>query len=121
MSTILVVDDSKAMRQLIVHTLNQNQHNVMDINDGHAAMDLLSNTNVDIVVTDKNMPRMDGIKLTKQLRKQEITKSAPILMLATTQTSQADIECSKAAGVTAWLVKPFEPASLLTEAEKTPA
>lgn len=117
MSTILVVDDSKAMRQLIVYTLSQNQHNVIEACDGCTAMELAGNADVDIVVTDKNMPGMDGIELTKQLRMKGNTKSVPILML-TTQTNQSDIESGKEAGVTAWLVKPFEPGLLLTEVEK---
>ena len=63
----MVVDDSKAMRQFIVYTLSQNQHNVMEAYDDRTAMKFVGNADVDIVVTDKNMPGMDGIELTKLL------------------------------------------------------
>ncbi len=117
MSTVLVVDDSRSIRQLVSFTLNQFKHQVIEAVDGQKAMDVAAKNSIDLVITDKNMPEMDGIELTKALRKQEQTKHTPILML-TSGSNPKEMDEGKVAGVTGWLVKPFNPTTLMSVVDK---
>jgi two-component system chemotaxis response regulator CheY len=117
MATILAVDDSASMRQMVTFTLKGAGHTVLEAEDGQAALDALKGKKVDAVVTDVNMPRMDGITLVKNLRALPDFKFTPILLLTTESGDNKKAE-GKAAGATGWLVKPFNPDQLLATIKK---
>ena len=100
------------MRQMVGFTLREGGFEVIEAEHGQDALDKLKNTTVDIIITDLNMPVMDGITLIKNLRKQPTLKSKPILML-TTEGLSTKKEEGKAAGATGWIIKPFDPEKLL--------
>lgn len=113
MSTILAVDDSASMRQMIVHTLKGAGHDVTEAGDGEEALSKAKSAQFDLVVTDINMPKMDGISLIKELRALGNYKGTPILTLTTEASADKKSE-GKAAGATGWIVKPFDPDTLLS-------
>jgi two-component system, chemotaxis family, chemotaxis protein CheY len=117
MATILAVDDSASMRQMVAFTLKGAGHTVLEAEDGQAALDAIKGKKVDVVVTDVNMPRMDGITLVKSLRTLPDYKFTPILLLTTESGDNKKAE-GKAAGATGWLVKPFNPEQLLATIKK---
>ncbi len=112
MRTVLVVDDSVSMRRMVVFTLKQGGFDTVEAEHGKEALDKLAGKTVDLVITDLNMPVMDGITFIKNARLLPGMKSKPILML-TTEGLASKKEEGKAAGATGWLVKPFDPAKLL--------
>lgn len=117
MATILTVDDSASMRQMVAFTLKGAGHTVIEAEDGRAALDAVKGRKVDAVVTDVNMPRMDGIALVKSLRALPDFKFTPILLL-TTESGDSKKAEGKAAGATGWLVKPFNPDQLVATIKK---
>jgi two-component system chemotaxis response regulator CheY len=110
--TALVVDDSLSMRQLVSHTLQGAGFAVVEAANGKDGLDRLKGQKVELIITDLNMPILDGIGFIKQVRGQPAYKFTPILMLTTESAATRKAE-GKAAGATGWLVKPFEPQSLL--------
>lgn len=112
MRSILAVDDSASMRQMVSFTLRSSGYEVIEAVDGQDALDKIGDKQVDLVLTDQNMPRMDGLTLIKQLRVHERFKLTPILVL-TTESSDEMKQAGRAAGATGWMVKPFDPARLL--------
>jgi two-component system chemotaxis response regulator CheY len=112
MATIIAVDDSPSTRRIVVDTLKEAGHAVMEAENGIEALKVLSGKKVDLIITDINMPHMDGVELTKKLRAEHNFKFTPILML-TTETAGHKRLKSKEAGATAWLVKPFDSKKLL--------
>lgn len=110
--TILAVDDSASIRQMVVFTLRGAGYEVIEAVDGQDALDKVNHHQVNLVLTDINMPRMDGLKLLELLRKLTQFQSIPILML-TTESGDDMKAKGRAAGATGWLVKPFNPKSLL--------
>ena len=108
----LVVDDSTSMRQMVAFTLQQAGFQVIEGSDGQDARGKVNGKSVNLVVTDLNMPVMDGITLIKELRKIPNFKFTPILML-TTESQDSKKQEGKSAGATGWLVKPFNPDQLL--------
>jgi len=110
--TILAVDDSASIRQMVAFTLKSAGYDVVEAVDGQDGLDKAKAKTVNLVLTDQNMPRIDGLSLVKQLRALPQHKSTPILMLTTESTDQMKAQ-GKAAGATGWLVKPFDPARLL--------
>lgn len=112
MRSILAVDDSASMRQMVSFTLRSSGYEVIEAVDGQDALDKIGGKQVDLVLTDQNMPRMDGLTLIKQLREQDRFKSTPILVL-TTESSDEMKQAGRAAGATGWMVKPFDPKRLL--------
>ena len=110
--TVLVVDDSATMRQMVSFTLKQAGFGVIEASDGEDALERLGGSRVDLVITDLNMPRMDGIALIRLLRGRLASKYTPVLML-TTESQDAKRQEGRAAGATGWMVKPFHPAKLL--------
>ncbi len=112
MASILLVDDSASMREMVSFTLKGVGHEVNEAEDGVEALDFAKKTSVDLVVTDVNMPNMDGITLTAELRKLDSYKFIPILIL-TTETGSVRKEQGKVAGATGWIEKPFDPDNLL--------
>ena len=115
--TILSVDDSASIRQMVAFTLKGAGYEVIEAVDGQDGMDKAKSKTVDMVLTDQNMPRMDGLTLIKNLRAMPNYKSVPILML-TTESGDAMKAQGKAAGATGWLVKPFDPQKLLEVTKK---
>ena len=109
---ILAVDDSESIRQMVRHTLEHAGYSVVQAADGAAALDYAKKKGADLVLTDINMPNLDGIALCKELRNLPHYKGVPILMLTT--ESEPDMKVlGKQAGATGWLVKPFNPSQLL--------
>jgi len=117
MATILAVDDSASMRQMVAFTLKGAGHQVVEAADGKQALDAARKTRVNLVVTDVNMPVMDGITLIKELRALPEYKFTPMLMLTTESAAHKKAE-GKAAGATGWIVKPFNPDQLLATIQK---
>lgn len=112
MRKALIVDDSVSMRQMVGYTLRQGGFEVVEAEHGQDALNKLQTMTVDLIITDLNMPVMDGITLIRNLRKQPALKSKPILML-TTEGLSSKKEEGKAAGATGWIIKPFDPEKLL--------
>ena len=115
--TILAVDDSASLRQMVAFTLKGAGYDVVEAADGQDGLNKAKAKTVDLVLTDQNMPNMDGLTLIKSLRALPSYKTAPILML-TTEAGDAMKAQGKAAGATGWLVKPFDPAKLLEVVKK---
>jgi two-component system, chemotaxis family, chemotaxis protein CheY len=109
---ILAVDDSASMRQMVRYTLEGAGYEVVQAADGIEALDFAKTRGVDLVLTDVNMPRMDGITLVKELRALEGYKFTPMLVLTTESGPETKMR-GKQAGATGWIVKPFNPEQLL--------
>src|SRR4029453_8968622 len=112
MHSILAVDDSASIRQMASFTLNNAGFNVVEAVDGQDAFEKAHSRDFNLVLTDQNMPRMDGISLTRKLRESPRFKATPILIL-TTESSDEMKQKGRAAGATGWLVKPFDPTKLI--------
>jgi two-component system chemotaxis response regulator CheY len=117
MTKILAVDDSTSMRQMVAFTLKAAGFDVIDAADGVKALALAKSNIFDLVISDVNMPNMDGITLCSELRKLPNFKFTPILML-TTESSGNKKQAGKSAGATGWIVKPFNPEQLLATVKK---
>jgi two-component system chemotaxis response regulator CheY len=117
MHSILAVDDSASMRQMVSFTLKSAGYNVVEAVDGQDAFEKAQGRSFDLVLTDQNMPRMDGLSLTRKLRETAQFKTTPILML-TTESSDQMKQAGRAAGATGWLVKPFDPNKLIEVIQK---
>lgn len=109
---ILTVDDSASMRALLRHALSANGFDVVQAEDGVAALEWLALNEVDLVITDINMPRLDGFGLIERLRGGTRHRDRPILVL-TTESSDEKKARARAAGATGWIVKPFDPEKLV--------
>lgn len=110
---VLVVDDSSAIRKSVTFILDQAGYAVVAAEDGVDALSKVEGAQFDLVVTDVNMPNLDGIGLTKKLREQPAHKYTPIVVL-TTESQGSKMEEGKAAGATGWIVKPFDADKLLS-------
>ena len=117
MPTILAVDDSASMRQMVSFTLKGAGFSVVEAVDGEDALAKAKTNSVDLVLTDVNMPKMDGISLIKELRALSEYRFTPILML-TTESGVSKKTEGKQAGATGWIVKPFNPEQLLATIKK---
>ena len=117
MASILAVDDSASMRQMVAFTLKSAGHQVTEACDGQDALNKAKGNKFNLVLSDVNMPVMDGITLIKELRALSDYKFTPILMLTTESTGEKKME-GKAAGATGWIVKPFNPEQLLATIKK---
>lgn len=116
--TVLVVDDSATMRQMVTYTLTNAGYQVVEAGNGKDAVGKLTGgAKPDLVVTDLNMPEMDGITLIKEIRKMATLKFTPILML-TTESADDKKKEGQAAGATGWIVKPFNPEQMLKVIQK---
>ena len=114
---ILVVDDSASMRQMVAFALSSAGFSVDEAEDGQVALGRAQGQKFNAVVTDVNMPNMDGISLIRALRGLPDYKFTPMLMLTTESAADKKAE-GKAAGATGWLVKPFDPDQLLATVRK---
>jgi len=117
MASILAVDDSASMRQMVSFTLKGAGYDVIEAVDGVDALNKAKGKSVNMVLTDVNMPNMDGITLIRELRKLPNYKFTPMLMLTTESAGDKKAE-GKSAGATGWLVKPFNPDQLLNTIKK---
>jgi two-component system chemotaxis response regulator CheY len=114
---ILAVDDSPSIRQMVCFALKSAGYDVTEAVDGQDGLDKAKAKTYSLILTDQNMPRMNGITLIQNLRAMPQYKSTPTLML-TTESSDAMKAQGKAAGATGWLVKPFDPTKLLDVVKK---
>jgi two-component system chemotaxis response regulator CheY len=112
-TSILLVDDSVSMREMVGFTLKGAGYEVSQAEDGVEALKFAQGNTVDLVITDINMPNMDGITLIRELRALPAYKFIPILTL-TTENSTEKKQQGKIAGATGWIVKPFDPDHLLS-------
>jgi two-component system chemotaxis response regulator CheY len=110
--TALIVDDSTTMRQMVAFTLREAGFEVVEAEHGQDALDKIAGRKINVVITDLNMPVMDGFTFIKHVRAMAALKFVPILML-TTESQLSKKEQGKAAGATGWIVKPFDPEKLL--------
>lgn len=117
MAAILAVDDSNSMRQMVSYTLTEAGHDVVQAPDGQAALHAAKGRSFELVISDVNMPVMDGIALIRELRALPSYRFTPILMLTTESGDQRKQE-GKAAGATGWIVKPFDPTQLLATVQR---
>jgi len=116
-ATVLVVDDSASIRQMVTFALKGAGYNVVEAIDGKDGLDKAAAGAMNLVLTDQNMPRMDGLTLIKSLRRLPQYKATPILVLST-EAGDVMKEQGRAAGATGWLVKPFDPTKLLLVVKK---
>lgn len=114
---ILIVDDSASMRQLVAFTLQDAGFSVTQAVDGMDALTKSAPTKADMVITDLNMPNMDGIELIRQLRAKPEYKFTPIVML-TTESQDSKKQEGRQAGASGWIVKPFTPEQLVGVVKK---
>ena len=117
MHTILAVEDSPSMRKMVSFTLSGAGYKVVEAVDGMDALEKVEAEHIDLVLADQNMPRLDGIGLTRRLREHPRFKNTPILIL-TTESSDQMKQAGRAAGATGWLVKPFDPNRLIEVLQK---
>jgi two-component system chemotaxis response regulator CheY len=108
----LTVDDSKTIREMVSFTLKNAGYQILEAEDGVKAVEVIASNNVDVVITDLNMPNMNGIELIKAIRANPKYVSVPVLMLTTEGDANKKVE-GKNAGATGWIVKPFQPEKLV--------
>ncbi len=117
MAKILIVDDSKSMRQMVQFTLKSTPHELVEADDGDVALDIAKRQPFDLILTDINMPNMDGLTLTQKLRELSGHQKTPIMIL-TTESSDEKKVLGRKYGANGWIVKPFTPEKLLTVVKK---
>jgi len=110
--TIMTVDDSPSIRQMVGFTLRNAGYNVTEAEDGKDAMEKLARNPVNALITDLNMPNVDGIELIRWVRSHEALRFVPVIMLTTESQTEKKLE-GKSAGATGWIIKPFTPEQLL--------
>lgn len=115
--TVLVVDDSASMRNLVNMTLSDDGFQVIEACDGMDALKKLAGQKIHLVISDVNMPNMDGITFVTEMKKLPAYKFVPVIML-TTEGSDEKKRAGQAAGAKAWVVKPFQPAQMLAGVRK---
>lgn len=114
---IMTVDDSASIRQMINFTLKDAGYEVIEAIDGKDALTKLNGTPVQMLISDINMPNMNGIELIRHVRSNPVHKFMPIIML-TTESNDSKKQEGKSAGATGWIVKPFKPDQLLAVVKK---
>lgn len=114
---VLTVDDSRTILAMLHHTLTNAGFEVLQAENGQVGLDVLGREEVDVVITDINMPVMDGIEFIRNVRATGRHQSLPILIL-TTETSQDKRDQGREAGGTGWIVKPFDPEKLISVINK---
>ncbi|MCP4273402.1 MAG: response regulator [Gammaproteobacteria bacterium] len=115
--TIMIVDDSVSIRKVVRLTLEQKGFDVIDAVDGVDALKKLNGVKIHLLITDVNMPNMDGITLVKEAKKLPAYRFTPMMMLTTEASNEKKMQ-GRAAGAKAWLVKPFQPPMLLNAVSK---
>ena len=115
--TILIVDDSASLRQVVNIALTSAGYEVIEACDGVDALSKLDGRKIHLIISDVNMPNMDGITLVKEVKLKAEYKFTPIIML-TTESQEEKKAQGQAAGARAWVVKPFQPAQMLAAVSK---
>lgn len=115
--TVMIVDDSASLRQVVNIALSGAGYEVIEACDGKDALTKLGGRKVNLIISDVNMPNMDGISLVKEVKKLPEHKFMPIIML-TTESQDAKKQEGQSAGAKAWVVKPFQPEQMLTAVSK---
>jgi two-component system, chemotaxis family, chemotaxis protein CheY len=115
--TVLVVDDSSAIRESVSYVLDQAGYGVVQAQDGLDGLSKLDGKKFDLIITDVNMPNLDGIGLVRKVRENPEYKFVPIIVL-TTESQKSKMDEGKAAGATGWIVKPFSADKLLAVVRK---
>ncbi|HHJ4202357.1 response regulator [Aeromonas veronii] len=115
--TILIVDDSATIRQVVGMTLKSAGYEVMEASDGKDALNKLDGKKINLIISDVNMPNMDGITFVKEAKKLANYKFTPVIML-TTESQDSKKQEGQAAGAKAWVVKPFQPEQMLAAVAK---
>lgn len=115
--TVFVVDDSASVRQVVGLALRGAGYSVIEAIDGVDALKKLNGQKVHLVISDVNMPNMDGITFVQELKKLPAYKFTPVIML-TTESQETKKMQGQAAGAKAWVVKPFQPAQMLAAVSK---
>lgn len=115
--TILIVDDSASLRQVVSIALKGAGYDVVEAVDGKDAVGKLDGRKIHLIISDVNMPNMDGITLVKQIKQMAAYKFTPIIML-TTESEESKKQEGQAAGAKAWVVKPFKPDQMLAAVGK---
>ncbi|WP_041207994.1 response regulator [Aeromonas jandaei] len=115
--TILIVDDSATIRQVVGMTLKGAGYEVMEACDGKDALKKLDGKKINLIISDVNMPNMDGITFVKEAKKLSSYKFTPVIML-TTESQDSKKQEGQAAGAKAWVVKPFQPEQMLSAVSK---
>jgi two-component system chemotaxis response regulator CheY len=118
--TILTVDDSRTMRDMLRMALAEAGFNVLQAVDGVDGLEVLQRSSPDVIVTDINMPKLDGFGLIEAVRQYSRYRKVPILVL-TTESDSAKKLRAKEAGATGWIVKPFEPTKLIAAIRRVAA
>ncbi|MFM4899200.1 response regulator [Aeromonas hydrophila] len=115
--TVLIVDDSATIRQVVSMTLKGAGYEVMEACDGKDALKKLDGKKINLIISDVNMPNMDGISFVKEAKKLASYKFTPVIML-TTESQDSKKQEGQAAGAKAWVVKPFQPDQMLAAVAK---
>ena len=117
---VLTVDDSRTIRNMLLVTLNNAGFDTVQAEDGMEGLEVLEESNPDVIVTDINMPRLDGFGFIEGVRQNERYRSVPILVL-TTESDDEKKNRARQAGATGWIVKPFDPTKLVSAIERVTA
>ena len=115
--TILVVDDSASLRQVVGIALKGAGYDVIEACDGKDGLSKLTGQKIHLIISDENMPNMEGISFVKEAKHKAEYKFTPVIML-TTEAGEDKKQAGQAAGAKAWVVKPFQPAQMLTAVSK---
>ncbi|SKA06839.1 response regulator [Consotaella salsifontis] len=118
--TILTVDDSRTMRQMLLRALQEAGFNVIQAEDGVHGLEVLQGNWPDVIITDVNMPRMDGLTFIEEVRADRAKRAIPILVLTTESDAEKKARARRA-GATGWIVKPFDPVKLVTAINRVAA
>lgn len=114
---IMTVEDSTSFREMVAFTLQEAGYDVVEAEDGRDALAKLSDSDIDLILTDLNMPNMNGIELIKVLRENPAYKFTPVVFLST-ESQMKKKQAARDAGATGWIVKPFKPNQLLQVVKK---
>ncbi|MBV9076936.1 MAG: response regulator [Methylobacteriaceae bacterium] len=118
--TVLTIDDSRTMRDMLRMTLAEAGYRVVQAVDGVHGLEMLENETPDVIITDINMPRLDGYGVIEGVRRDGRHRATPILVL-TTETDSAKKDRARQAGATGWIVKPFDPNKLISAVRRVQA
>ncbi len=117
MKTIMIVDDSASIRMMVSFTLDELGVEIVEAVNGSDALAKMETNQVDMLITDVNMPGLDGISLVREVRGNPAYRFIPIIILTTESAAEKKLE-GKAAGATGWIVKPFRPEGLISVVRK---
>ena len=118
--TVLTVDDSRTMRDMLRMALTAAGYSVVQAEDGVHGLEVLAGSKPDVIITDINMPRLDGFGFIQNVRGDEKHRAVPILVLST-ESDDAKKQRARAAGATGWIVKPFDPGKLVDAVRRVAA